>query len=237
MIQDATNQQIKMINKHSPLAGKTVLEIGCGKGRVSRDLAKHATQVIACDPDASAIAAAQAKNPSANVAFIHTPEGIPPRAKHSVDLVVYTLSLHHVPKQQMHSSLQRAGKLLNAAGAILILEPAEGGSFNEAKNRFGVGSGDERPLIAAALTALQTLPGWSLSSAENFMTEYWFANQDDFFTSKLPHFDKLPAERQAEIATFLQQHSADNRIVLTSERSLYRLIPSAKGAKLAFKSS
>jgi len=225
MIQDATNQQIKMLNTHCPLAGKTVLEIGCGTGRISRDLARHAARVLASDPDAAAIAAARVKSQATNVTFIHSPEGIPPLAKGAFDLVIYTLSLHHVPKQEMHSNLQRAGELLKPAGEILVLEPAAGGSFNEAKSRFGIGSGDERPLIAAALHALRTLPGWHLSGIENFMTEFWFENQDDFYTSKLPSFNELSNARQAEIASFLQQHSAGRKIVLTSERSLYRLSP------------
>ncbi len=45
------------------LAGKRVLEIGCGEGRLSWDLARKADYLVAIDPDADDIAAAQAAIP------------------------------------------------------------------------------------------------------------------------------------------------------------------------------
>ncbi|SHI90632.1 Methyltransferase domain-containing protein [Malonomonas rubra DSM 5091] len=225
MIQDATDQQIKNILELFPLAGKTVLEIGCGKGRVTRDLAKFAAKVVAWDPDATAIETAKSKVRGKNVEFFHNPEGIPPLKEESIDLVVYTLSLHHVPSDKMQNSLLQAGSLLKPGGVILVLEPADGGSFNEAKSRFNVGSGDEGPLKAAALQAMQHLPGWTLNAPRQFSTEFLFEDENDFFSSKLPKFFTLPVETQKEIRAFLQQHSNQRGIVLTSERSLYQLQP------------
>lgn len=225
MIQDATDQQINNIQKLFPLAGKTVLEIGCGKGRVTRDLAKFAQQVIASDPDAAAIETAQNKLATSNVEFIHSPDGIPAQPQRSIDLAIYTLSLHHVPCDLMQASLLDVATLLKPGGIILVLEPADGGSFNQAKSRFNVGSGDEGPLKAAALQAMRTLPGWTLGEEHTFMTEFWFDDEEDFFTSKLPRFIELPPAQQQEIRVFLQQHCHNDKIILTSERCLYRLEP------------
>lgn len=225
MIQDATDQQIDNIQKLLPLAGKTVLEIGCGKGRVTRDLAKFAKQVIASDPDAAAIETAQNKLATSNVEFIHSPDGIPALPQRSIDLAIYTLSLHHVPSDLMQASLLDVATLLKPGGIILVLEPADGGSFNQAKSRFNVGSGDEGPLKAAAVQAMRTLPGWRLREEHTFMTEFWFDDEDDFFASKLPRFAELPSARQQEIRAFLQQHRHNDKIILTSERCLYRLEP------------
>lgn len=225
MIQDATNQQIKNIQALFPLAGKTVLEVGCGKGRVTRDLAKSAALVIAADPDTSAIKAARQKLASQNVEFIHSSEGIPPLPELSIDVVIYTLSLHHVPSDQMQASLLKAGTLLKPGGTILILEPADGGTFNEAKSRFKAGSGDEELLKNAAFQAIRTLPGWSLTEKHNFMTEFWFDGEDDFFSNKLPRFGAAPYQQQQEIRAFLQQHDHNGKIILTAERCLYRLQP------------
>jgi ubiquinone/menaquinone biosynthesis C-methylase UbiE len=41
------------------LAGKHVIEVGCGDGRLTRFLAEHAGSVFAFDPNAEAVAKAQ----------------------------------------------------------------------------------------------------------------------------------------------------------------------------------
>lgn len=43
--------------------GKSILEIGCGSGRLTRLIAPQATRVVAIDPDAHKIAQAQAQSP------------------------------------------------------------------------------------------------------------------------------------------------------------------------------
>jgi len=47
------------------LTGKRVLEIGCGNGRITTHLAKHANQIIAIDPNEERIAQAIEQMPSA----------------------------------------------------------------------------------------------------------------------------------------------------------------------------
>ena len=220
MIQDATNQQIKAIQTLFPLAGKTVLEIGCGKGRVTLDLAIYAARVIASDPDTAAIEMARIKIRAPNVEFVHAAQGIPDLPEQSLDLVIYSLSLHHVPADDMQASLQQAGRLLKSNGAVLVLEPADGGTFNLAKSRFSVGSGDEGPLKAAARDAMHSLTGWQVSEDHYFMTEFLFTDEADFFTCKLPNFRDLAMAQQDEIRQFLRAQSNERGIILTSERCL-----------------
>lgn len=55
MIQDLTDQYIVTILSQCDIYGRYVLEIGCGKGRITRDLAKHAKRIVASDPDAAAL--------------------------------------------------------------------------------------------------------------------------------------------------------------------------------------
>lgn len=225
MIQDATDQQIKAIQAHFPLSGKQVLDIGCGKGRVTRDLAKFAERVITSDPDKTALESARQKVTATNVDFCYTADGIPHLAEQSLDLAIYSLSLHHIPEAEMQTSLLKVGKLLKKNGIILVLEPAEDGTFNEAKRCYGAGSGDEGPLKAAALLAMKNLPGWKLVNASNFFIEFWFEDERDFITNKLPRFAQLPDEQQQEIRAFLRHHRQEGKIILTSERCLYRLQP------------
>jgi 16S rRNA A1518/A1519 N6-dimethyltransferase RsmA/KsgA/DIM1 with predicted DNA glycosylase/AP lyase activity len=53
--QDPGNDYIAAIRANCDITGKDILEIGCGKGRITRDLAQHARLVVATDPDPLAI--------------------------------------------------------------------------------------------------------------------------------------------------------------------------------------
>ena len=221
MIQDATDQYIATILAHYPLAGKKVLEIGCGGGRITRDLARYATSVLATDPDGKALAKARAAVTAENVTFRQAPSGVPedlPPA--SFDLVIYTLSLHHVPIGAMTASLEAAGRLLRPGGAIMVLEPGAEGPFMEAKQRFGIGSGDESREQAAALAALEELTGWRIGPTIHFETAFLFSDEADFFASKVPNHAQLPAKRLAEIRAFLAPYKTAEGIVLRGGRRL-----------------
>jgi 2-polyprenyl-3-methyl-5-hydroxy-6-metoxy-1,4-benzoquinol methylase len=55
----ATGIELGQIERYASLAGRRVLEIGCGDGRLTLQLARRAAHVVAIDPDASQIAAAR----------------------------------------------------------------------------------------------------------------------------------------------------------------------------------
>jgi SAM-dependent methyltransferase len=220
MLQDPADQFIKSIRSNCSIDGKAVLEIGCGGGRITCDLVKYARTVVATDPDAAALEKARASVVADNVQFLLSPNGLPDLPPESFDVVIYTLSFHHVPPEAMTTSLKRAGNLLRRNGVIVVIEPGNGGSFNEAKQRFGAGSGDETPLKQAAIRAMHRLQGWSVGETVFFQTGFLFADEQDFCKSKLPHFDTMPALKQAEIMAFLGRHKTDSGILLASERRL-----------------
>ncbi|GAB4264533.1 MAG: hypothetical protein Kow0080_03690 [Candidatus Promineifilaceae bacterium] len=56
---DATDQEFAALMRHAgTFAGKRVLEVGCGNGRLTRKYARLAAHVDAIDPDAAKIAKA-----------------------------------------------------------------------------------------------------------------------------------------------------------------------------------
>lgn len=220
MIQDPSDEHIKAICAAYELSGKAVLEIGCGTGRITRDLAKYAAQVVATDPDSKLIAVAAATSNAEHVEFLSPADGIPDFPHCSFDLAIYTLSLHHVPLDAMQTSLQRAGQLLKETGAIMVIEPGDGGSFNEAKERFGAGSGDEQQAKSAAIHAMRTLDGWDMSETSYFQAGFLFSDENDFIIHKRPDFAQLPKIQQQQISDFLQAHMTPQGILLTNERRL-----------------
>lgn len=223
MIQDPTNQYIATILSHCDLNDKEVLEIGCGKGRITRDLAKYVRRVIATDPDALALEKARATIAAGNVKFMQAPTGVPDFPAGSFDVVIYTLSLHHVPVAEMPGSLHKAADLLRKDGVIVVVEPGDGGSFTEAKERFGAGSGDERPLKEAAIRAMHALDGWTAGDTVHFNTLFQFSDDEDFFSSMLPGYRQQPESLIREVRGFLYRHRAADGIILDADRRLNAL--------------
>lgn len=221
MIQDPGNQYIATILSQCDIRGMEVLEIGCGKGRITRDLAKHAAHVVAGDPDATALEVARATVPADNVTFVHVPDGIPDYPLASFDLVIYTLSFHHVPIEEMPASLLKAGDMLRGDGVVVVVEPGDGGSFSEAKERFGAGSGDERPAREAAIRALQAFDGWIAGDTVCFHVQFQFEDDEDFFNSMLlPGYGQQPESFITDVRNFLDRHRNGDGVVLDAERKL-----------------
>ncbi|HCE68819.1 MAG: SAM-dependent methyltransferase [Geobacteraceae bacterium GWC2_55_20] len=220
MRQDPGNQYIATILSQCDIRGREVLEIGCGKGRITRDLAMHAAHVVAGDPDAVALETARATLPDGNVTFVHAPDGIPDYPIASFDLVIYTLSFHHVPIEEMSASLLKAAAMLRGDGVIVIVEPGDGGSFSEAKERFGAGSGDERPAREAAIRALRAFDGWEAGDTVFFSVLFQFDDDDDFFSSMLPGYGQQPESFITEVRNFLDRYRSGKGILLDAERKL-----------------
>ncbi len=72
-------------------AGRRVLEIGCGDGRLTRRYADQVASIIAIDPDAEAIARLAAERPSIDARAI--PIDRLQRPDRSVDIVLFSWSL------------------------------------------------------------------------------------------------------------------------------------------------
>ena len=224
MILDPDNKYIRAINIHAPLAGATILEIGCGTGRMTGDMAEYAAKIVATDRDEAVLEQAKKNITAENVEFLHTPDGFANLPEQSFDLVIYTLSLHHISPDRMVDNLHHSGTLLRNGGKIVVIEPGNGGSFLEVKKRFGAGSGDESTIKAAAITAMKNLAGWELSPIYHFDVDFLFDDENDFYNNKHPKYQEMPAEKRSELRLFLQQHTESRGITLQSERHLNLLI-------------
>jgi ubiquinone/menaquinone biosynthesis C-methylase UbiE len=88
--------ELRQIERLVTLAGKRVLEIGCGAGRLTLQLAGRASSVIAVDPDSTRIAIATQAAADAGIRNISFTVGSGERSQArdgSVERVVFSWSL------------------------------------------------------------------------------------------------------------------------------------------------
>ena len=90
---DPQGRELDLIGRVTDVAGKDVLDIGCGDGRTSRRLARRGATVLGVDPDEAAIAQARASGASGACRFRAADVlalDLPPAR---FDLVVFSRSL------------------------------------------------------------------------------------------------------------------------------------------------
>lgn len=113
-----------------PLAGRRVLDVGCGPGFLAKALIARGFEVTGIDPDEATIEAARANAPSAS--FMAASGASLPFEQAEFDATVFLNSLHHVPAGEMADALTEAARVTRPDGVIVVIEPLASGSFFEA---------------------------------------------------------------------------------------------------------
>lgn len=227
MILDPTGQFIRHITAHCDIDNKTILEVGCGTGRITADLARHARKVVAIDPDEGALQAAWSRIGAGNVEFVRCGGESLEFPENSFDLAVYSLSLHHLPAASMLGSLLQAARLLRGDGKIVVIEPGDNGTLIEAEERFGVGDGNERMAKDAAQGALRSLAGWRMGEKVRFQTLFYFEHSEDFLDNLLPDWRHKPQALIRGIEDYLAVYTKDGKIVMDADRRMNVFVSSA----------
>lgn len=119
MQSDINRIEFKKILEYSELSDKSVLEVGCGNGRVTEWIQKIPRKLIAIDPDKEKIEKAQQNN--RNLDFkIMSGENLD-FDNEIFDIVLFTFSLHH---QNSAKALDEAYRVLKKNGRAVIVEPS-----------------------------------------------------------------------------------------------------------------
>lgn len=182
------------------LSGKEILEVGSGDGARSYAIAQKCKHLTGVEPDQAKVMMARERNIS-NASFIEgKAENIPLQNQH-FDVVLFTLSLHHVPVQAMNQAIDEAVRLVATDGFIVFLEPGTEGSFFEAEIAFDACDGDEREEKAAAYRAMTAHRGLVSVSEIPDETIFVFDSDEDFVGSM------TPKKELAGIGEFLRRHN------------------------------
>jgi SAM-dependent methyltransferase len=99
-----------------PAPGRRTLDLGCGEGRLSRDLAALGHRVVAVDGSSRMISAASATDPS--IEYYVADAASLPLGSASVDLVVAFMSLQDV--DDLAGAISECARVLESGGRLCV---------------------------------------------------------------------------------------------------------------------
>ncbi len=113
----------------TPVAGLALIDVGCGAGKSSRELAEAGASVLAVEPDPIQAAKNREAAPVPGVAFVEAHAERLPAESRSIDGVIFFRSLHHVPVAAMEAALAEAARALKPeTGFLCVIEPGMTGA-------------------------------------------------------------------------------------------------------------
>lgn len=165
-----TATELEIIQQHLPIQDKLLLELGCGRAWMTRQLAERfqPRQIIATEVDTIQHGKNLLIDDLPSVTFTAGGAEAIDLEDNSVDVVMMLKSLHHVPLPLMDRALSEIARVLRPGGLAYISEPVYAGDFNEILRLFH----DEKRVREAAFTAVQN----SVASGELSLVKQIFFN-------------------------------------------------------------
>lgn len=211
MIIDRNNVTLATIQQTIDLPDKKVLEIGCGDGRISKDLVGRTKMLVALDFDQEAVAKARNSVPGGYV--LNGSGECLPFGDGCFEVILFSLSLHH---QQSATALQEAVRVLTNDGLVLVIEPVADGELEQLCHLFD----DETVVLSKARQAMEQsdfvivheeviYPEWQTNTAQELYR--WFFN----------HYDvPYDPEKIVEINRYLGRKISSQPLILQDKLSV-----------------
>ena len=200
------------------LEGKRALEVGCGNGDRSIEIARRCRLLYGIDPNDKAIRAANRRNITNATFDVGSIESARLRERW-FDVVFFTMSFHHVAPSRMAKAIDVAINTCKTDGHIVFVEPNLDGSLYDAEALFNACDGDEREAKKTAQDVIDTHP--HLRCINCFEDESIFR-----FRSFQSFIAMTGANRNlAHLTTFLKEHQEGEWYVLRAPRKIWVCSP------------
>lgn len=186
------------------LAGKKVVDVGCGEGNLVRLMTRHDAKVFGVECNPAQLEKAHEHAPVGNEIYHAGHAEALPFADGSIDLVVFFNSLHHIDVDAMPKALAEAARVLKVGGQVYLCEPVAEGAHFELMQPVH----DETSVRAKAYAAIQAAEslGFSLGDEFTYLHPAHHQNFDAFKERMLrinPHrADDFAAQEPALKAAF-----------------------------------
>ena len=144
--------ELEIIQQTLPLSGARVLELGCGRAWMTRQLAEKFSpeQIIATEVDQIQHEKNLLIDDLPQVNFTYGNAADIEQADASIDIVIMLKSLHHVPLDLMDQAMGEIARVLKPSGLAYISEPVYEGDLNDILSLFN----DEKQVREAAFAAV-----------------------------------------------------------------------------------
>ncbi len=195
MTHPVRRRALEVMADHVDLAGRRIVDVGCGDGGLVRALTALGATVTGVECGAEMLARARAAQPQGGETYV---EGIAqslPVPEASADRVVFMNSLHHVPVDGMDAALREAARVLGPGGVALVNEPLPEGDFFQVTRLVE----DEEEVRAAAYAAVKraVAAGLFTERAEVIYLNPVRMDSYDAFAARMGLIDP---ERKAKVA-------------------------------------
>ncbi len=149
-LQQAT--ELEIMSRTLPLAGSHILELGCGRAWMTRQIAQQFSpkSIIATETDRIQHDKNLLIDDLPAVSFVYGSAAAIDLPDASMDIVIMLKSLHHVPIDLMDRALREIARVLKPGGLAYISEPVYSGQLNEIMILFN----DEKLVRQAAFDAV-----------------------------------------------------------------------------------
>lgn len=151
MPEPVRRRALDVIADHVGLAGKRIVDVGCGEGGLVRALVQCGASVVGVECGTEMLARARAAEPAGDERYVEGVGQALPLPDGEADVVVFMNSLHHVPMPHMAAALAEAARVLAPGGLALVNEPIADGDFFQLTRLVE----DEEEVRAAALAAVR----------------------------------------------------------------------------------
>jgi ubiquinone/menaquinone biosynthesis C-methylase UbiE len=203
------------IEKFVHLSSKTLLEVGCGDGRITALLTGKTGAITAIDPDAASIDAAR-KDVSGAVFMVGSGEKLE-FAADAFDIILFSYSLHH---QDCVKALKEAGRVVKPDGNILIIEPTYDGEFTRLVSVF---DRDEVSRIQKTLAYISSAR-FNILRQDTYCIDHLFADEHELYAHFITKYMTEKDDRAIEkIQAIIGIKKAKRPICIRDEVNIFLL--------------